>query len=404
MKQNKRALSILLSLCIFISALLTGCMSDQEKQKASENIALAKPIIKSFIDTYYNGAEINDVKCATYTGGSVFPTTIASDFVRAEVKYNNKKFYVMADVETSKCYTDYYRSEFIEDIKNYVISKTKVPSPDSYEIVYSNNAIGNNIYKKGYFFIEYGISDFETLLKSSNHTISILFNYKTDEYNLKKAKIDSLFKECQNNHLDLSFINYCNASRYQSYPLICNETGTISLHNSDAMFIIKNARIANTNTTYIDDEEVIDNDNYNDKYYEIAHSKKNGIEFAWCKSDYSINFSTVSAIENPNPETYNSSDKKYKYVSKDGTAIQLDITAIFNEEKPQINTMYYYFDNSLSGYYMLTFDDFGDIRSNDKISSSKSGNYTTYISAKKLEPQTIKLGIYKRLEMLSDNK
>ena len=90
MKQNKRALSILLSLCIFISALLTGCMSDQEKQKASENIALAKPIIKSFIDTYYNGAEINDVKCATYTGGSVFPTTIASDFVRAEVKYNNK--------------------------------------------------------------------------------------------------------------------------------------------------------------------------------------------------------------------------------------------------------------------------------------------------------------------------
>ena len=399
---NKRLVCVLLTFLLFTSALLAGCMSDEEKQQASENVALATPIIEKFIDANYNGARIKDIQCATYTGGALFPETYASDYVRANITYNFQNFSVMTDVKTGDIYTDYYTDEFKKSIYDAVISKTGVPTPDSYNVIYSCNDVSSNISKKSEYFIEHDIKDYESLLDSTNHTISIIFNYANTNYNLNSPRLDSFFKKCGSNIVNLSLVNYYNKSRYNSSASRYNYLATVNLFESDVIYNIKSIRVARSTSFYSNNNPTVDNHAIIDDYYEIAHLKKDGIEFVWNKSAFNVKFSETSIRENP-PQNNNGVDYGYKYIPIKNKAIKATISSRISDNiNNDVDDLNLYFDPSLKGNTLIALEE--NMLLNEPTEITSYTNYSIYINASELETQTITFGLYKKIDTSSNKE
>lgn len=400
--KNSKYLSLLLAISILISTTFTSCMTKDDKKISEKNLKIAKPIIENFIDEHYNGATVENIKCVTFKNESLTPYHHPTDYVSADISYKGNNFILLVNSQTKKCFTDYYKAELIDAIKEKIISDTEIKQPFSFEIFFTTKDISLNLQHTGETysdncFAEYGIVDADTLFESNDYYINAILNYVDEKPDLNKLNIEKLLKNGGSNDFELSFVNYYDLSRYDNQMLFSDYINSSNLTESISMRNLDNIRLVTSGYKYVDGEKIINNTDYEDKFFEISHKIVDGIEFVWNSSSYNIDFSEKTAQITVDPGFYDNAI----YTSTSSNVVNLEIKDIDNEESASIGNLYTYFNKSKRGKYLLVFED-------DKCISAKSINEDTTkycynqwsvdIEATKDNPQNVSVGVYKKIK------
>lgn len=106
---------IFLSL-FFMLAVLSGCASQEEKDRGKEYEALAEPIIKQYVEENYNEYDVKSIR-------DVFDTkelfeSYATNFVRAELQNEEDSFELIYDTDTNKMYSNLKSDDIADKIEN----------------------------------------------------------------------------------------------------------------------------------------------------------------------------------------------------------------------------------------------------------------------------------------------
>ncbi|MCD7959538.1 MAG: hypothetical protein LUF89_08730 [Ruminococcus sp.] len=104
MKKHKIKACFMLILA-FLS-LFTGCISQEEKQKANEYINEAKPYLTQYLSEHYPGAVSKSFENVTRSSYDLFVTTYASPAVRMTYEDDGQEYHIVYNVDTGSYYED----------------------------------------------------------------------------------------------------------------------------------------------------------------------------------------------------------------------------------------------------------------------------------------------------------
>ncbi|MEE1061247.1 MAG: hypothetical protein UH080_05415 [Ruminococcus sp.] len=390
----KKFLSLLLLFSMVLLS-LTACMSDEEKQQAKENERLAKPVIERYVEKNYSGATVKDVECLTYTGGSVFPATYATDCVRAKVSYKLKTFNVVVNLETKEFYNDYYKQDIEKELKSLIYNGLSVEKPKDLEIKFADRTIWSYV-SSAWGYLEADIDSAEELLASSDHKVYVVCKYAGSNMDFDAIPVKKFFKNEYKSDIELYFINYRSADRYMSGDEIDAGYGPVSfLNNPQEIYCIEEIKSASklyTDNAFGEIDESVDFQEYEEEYVHNNSEVYNGVEFVWDDNAYDIDFSTVKAEPVVTTEHYSGEP----FYAKRSNAIKLDCTRNIADKSEFNKSVYMFFDNNFREDYLIT-DDNGDVSVDRLYGTMNNRCLYEYVTLSDFSHE-ITLGIYRRAE------
>lgn len=181
-----------LFLTVFCVTALCACLSNAEREKADANIAKAKPIVEKYVSENYSGAEIENVTFLEHNktdGYAVLDFSVyASDYCKADIKYNGSEFQVIVNVETNACYDNRLYKDIASGINEYLKSLTKGFYVSKTENRIFDKTLVDELYTKDCVgFFDKSVTEYKDVLGSENYSVFSLFicdsSFQKADYN-----------------------------------------------------------------------------------------------------------------------------------------------------------------------------------------------------------------------------
>lgn len=375
----KKFTSILL--CCLMVLSLASCMSKEEKLQAKNNEKEAKSIIQEYLDENYDGADIKELECLTITNTSLFVTTSATDYVKAKVKYDNKTFYVLVNLESGKFYTDYYVDKIQDEIGNLVCDTTSVEKPRDMEFRVMLKEF-DDIVDECWGFLEEDIDSAKELLESGDYQTYALFKYVKSDENFRSIPIKSVFKDEYKSELHITFANYRSSSHYVDEQLkgYRRISSLPSLYNDEYGYY---------NISHLKSASRKNSSNIEEEYRHYKSKVYNDVEFIWNDECFNIDFSKATAKDTIVSDNYG--DTKFYAISED--AIKLDCKYDYNVYTLSSDTkVCMYLPEDMEDYFVAFDDEYGTVAEKLKTNGKKYAYQSKTLDA---YDQEFTIGFYK---------
>ncbi len=348
----KKLISIFLLFSLILVS-FTSCMSEDEKQRVRENEKIAIPMIERYVEENYKGAVIESVKCLTVTNDTLFVTTKATDYTKAEVSYQDETFNVVFDSKTGKIYNNYNQHKIVDKMETLVFDEIPVDIPKDTEIRFMPSDFADFV-DGGWGYLEKDIDSVEDLLKTDRYKIFVLCKYVNSQMNFESIPIKSFLKDEYKSDIQIAFVNYRDGLRYENKEVLDhNYIGSLfSLYDNDNGFYkISDLKLA---SQVNDNEEQSDGESttelvYEEEYKHYKSEVYDNIEFVWDDEFYDIDFSETNA--EPVVEMENYSEALFYAINE--KEIKLNCTKITDKEIDPYNKVYMYFPRDVYGEYIF---------------------------------------------------
>lgn len=330
---------------------LTACMSKEQRAKASNNEALAKPIVQEYLKANYGGGKIKALDCLNYSGNSgPIPdfSVYASSYVKASIILDNKKFSVITNIETGQCYDNYNEQSIMQSLKDYVVSSLSINMPHDIEVHYSIKSINSINYGDYAGFTEFGVKTIDDLFKEDEYSIYVVCKYIASDMDFKGIDVKCFFPTLDVSDVYLAIVNFRSNERYIADDMVSFESfyfdGPQHYYSlSDIVTAYKEKNFDSESGDYVY------NDNVYYNYSNYLSKTINGIELAWNDLLYTLDFEEITAEKEIQTQYY-SGATLYAINEK---AISVSCTSRFDETQENSIQIYFYFDTALAGSKMV---------------------------------------------------
>ncbi|MBS1473684.1 MAG: hypothetical protein HP058_01920 [Massilimaliae sp.] len=172
-------------LVIGMFAVLCGCMTEEDKALAKENVRTGRGLVKAYVaENYGEYAKIQEIECINQAkDGGPIPDFYdhPSNYVRASVEVKQERFQVLVNVETGAEYDNRYEDSVNESMQRYAVSRGGIPKPEAVLLKYFPIEITEIPDSACFGFAQPNTKLFEQLLYQGKSNIRVLFQY-VDEY------------------------------------------------------------------------------------------------------------------------------------------------------------------------------------------------------------------------------
>lgn len=336
------------------SLLLTACMSREERAKAANNEALAKPIVQGYLKMNYGGGKVKSLECLNLSRSSgVIPDfrDYASSYVKSSVIVNNQKFSVITNVETGQCYDNYNEQLIMKALKDYAVSSLSIVMPHNIEVHYSLKGLYGIRYNDYAGFAEFGVKTADDLFEKDGYQIYVVCKYIASDMDFESVDVKNFFPASDVSDVYLAIVNFRSYERYTDDDMVYFENfyfyGASHYYSlSDVVTAYKEKNFYPESGKYVYDDNI---------YYDYAHylSKTiNGIEFSWNDLLYTLDFEEIPAEKEVQTEYY-SGATFYATNEKD---VSISCTSRLDDTQKSSIQIYCYFDKALSGRQVLVVE------------------------------------------------
>ncbi len=328
-------------------------MSEEDKQRVERNEKIARPMIERYVEENYKGAVIESVECLTITNDTLFVTTRATDYTKAEVSYQEETFNVVFDSKTDKIYNNYNQHKIIDEMETLVFDEISVEKPKGIEIRFMPSDFADFV-DGGWGYLEKDIDSIEDLLKTDRYKIFVLCKYVNSQMDFETIPIKSFFKNEYKSDIQIAFVNYRDGLRYEYKEVLDHKNiGSVSslYDNDDGFYKISELKLV---SQVNENEEQSDKESTTELVYkeEYKHYKSviyDNIEFVWDDEFYDIDFSENNA--EPVVEMENYSEALFYAINE--KKIKLNCTKTTDKEIDPYNKVYMYFPRDVYGEYIF---------------------------------------------------
>jgi len=346
---KRKVVYIFIILCLLS---LTACMSREEREKANNNEALAKPIVQEYLQLNYGSGEIKSLNCLEISNsGSAVPNfnNYASPYVKALVIVDEKEFSAIINVETGQCYDNYNEGLVVEDLKNYVVSSLSIPDPYEMEVHYYlkdfRDMLGDSHYAN---FTEYGISSVEDLFKNDQYQIYVVCKYIASDMDFGSVDTKSFFPESEVSDVNLALINFRSKDRYISDDMVAPDY--FYFEGDQHFYSLSDVVTAHKGEKYdFESENYVYDDSIKYNYAHYPSKSINGIEFAWNDSVYALDFEVVPAEKELEKQYYSGAT----FYSTNEIAVSIECTSLLDNTDGIDKRIYCYFDKALQNSQVI---------------------------------------------------
>lgn len=310
-------------------------------------------MIERYVEENYKGAVIESVECLTITNDTLFVTTRATDYTKAEVSYQEETFNVVFDSKTDKIYNNYNQHKIIDEMETLVFDEISVEKPKGIEIRFMPSDFADFV-DGGWGYLEKDIDSIEDLLKTDRYKIFVLCKYVNSQMDFETIPIKSFFKNEYKSDIQIAFVNYRDGLRYEYKEVLDHKNiGSVSslYDNDDGFYKISELKLV---SQVNENEEQSDKESTTELVYkeEYKHYKSviyDNIEFVWDDEFYDIDFSENNA--EPVVEMENYSEALFYAINE--KKIKLNCTKTTDKEIDPYNKVYMYFPRDVYGEYIF---------------------------------------------------
>ncbi len=303
--KKKLIKSIIIPLCMV--CLLTGCMSRDERKEAKENLNKAKAPAQEYLEEYYPGAKLGNMKTLTAKTFFAYILTIsATDFVHAEVTLTDgSDMELLIDSSNGKVLDNYQKESLEESLVDYTRAKVDCEGSKEINVRYQNK----NASLQG--FAEKNIESVDDLI-NGEYAIDVTVNYDNSNVDFKNIDISKYF---MNSDMTLNFNNYIEGryKKSEDKPYACSQylnaeiKESYSDNDSSEPDIKKNYSDNDSSESDIKKNYSDNNSSEFELSKEIntyARETINGIEFVWNSDILDADFKLEEAPEKISTEYY----------------------------------------------------------------------------------------------------
>lgn len=338
--------------------LLTACMSREERAKAANNEALAKPIVQEYLKVNYGGGKVKSLECLNLSRSSgIIPDfkNYASPYIKSSVVVNNKKFSVITNIETGQCYDNYNEQLVMKALKDYAVSSLSIVMPHDIEVHYYLKEFYGINYNNYVGFTEFGVKTIDDLFEKDGYRIYVVCKYIASDMDFKSIDVEHFFSIPEVYDMYLAIVNFRSDDRYTADDMV-----------SFKSFYFEGQKhyysLSDVVTAYKEKNSYSDSEDYsynNNVYYSYAHylSKTiNGIEFAWNDLLYTLDFEEVPAEKEVQTEYYSGAT----FYATNEKAVSIRCTSRLDDTQKSSIQIYCYFDKALYKSQVLVAENVDD--------------------------------------------
>lgn len=332
---------------------LTACMSKEEKAKARNNEALARPIVQEYLEANYGSGKIKSLDCLNGPSqAKVIPiyNDYASSYVKSSVIVDKKEFSVIANVETGQCYDNYNEGLIVDDFKNYAVSSLSIPVPYDIEVHYYLKDLDCEIGDSSDYadFTEHGMSSVDGLFKKDQYQIYLVCKYIASDMDFGSVDTKRFFPASKVSDVYLALINFRSNDRYIDGDMV--SLGHFDFDRSQHYYSLSDVVTAYKEKELdTESEKFIYSDSVNYSYARYLSENIDGIEFVWNDFDYALDFKMVPAEKEVQPQYSN----EKTFYSTDEKAVSVESTRLLDNLYDSDPPIYCYFDKALYKKQMI---------------------------------------------------
>lgn len=352
----KKAACVVVCICLLP---LSGCMSWSQRQKAGQNVSLARPIVHQYLEQNYAGGRIKSSVSLNHLGGDgPIPNfnRYASSYVKSLVIVDKREFSVLVNVDTGQCYDNYNAQYTTEDLKEYTVSSLSIAAPQDTEVHFYPRDLKGAIKSSEYMgFAEFGVKTAGDLFAADKYQLYVVCKYIASDMDFGSVDVRRFFPEAEGTNMYLALVNFRHKDRYIDGTI----TSLSSFGFSQQQYYYSLSDVVTAYKTVDSNQKSLEqDDNVNYKYDRYASNTVNGIEIVWNASAYALDIKEVPVEEINRTQTYEGET----FYSADGKAASIQCTSLSDTIKKQDSDIYFFFGEDLYKKQILLtrYDEFGE--------------------------------------------
>lgn len=392
----------LLTACLLALAMMSGCMSKEEKEKGKQQVLAAKPKVQQYLNEQYGGGEIAQIGfLEEMKVSSAIPDfgRYVSRFVMSDVAVDGQAFQVLMDVENEKFYDNRWTRDIYGQLKQYIVGHISPAQPREVLVRFYPREVDGIQQKYFAGFTAPGVNSLEKLLEDDQYAIYSVCNF-IDEKNVAftPSTLQAVFpKDKDFTAFYIGLANFRSEERFEqiSRQEMASEDfffGTYEDHRyayclKDFVYGKKTA-----DSQYIDDQwqEIYQKEpEYQEVHYQSA--KVGELELAWNADVYDISFSTQEADKIIRTQYY--SGAAFQAVWPEVVKLKVNRKEYATEVAG--DRIYLYFDKDASPYYAYIDK---DVSEDVKKMDWETEQYTWYWVRNIFDSSEITIGLYDKIE------
>lgn len=396
----------LLIACCLLVALLSGCMSEEEKEKGKQQVLAAQPKVEQYLKDQYGGGKITQIGfLEEVKESSAIPDfgRYVSSYVMADVVVDGQAFQVLMNTEEEKFYDNRWGAKLYAQLKQYIVGR--LPAVPPQEVMVRFYPLEIEGIQEKYFtgFTAPGVDTLEELLQEDQYAIYGMCNYVNGaNVSFTPNTLESVFPQGNFSSLYIGLANFKSQERWEQTDrqgMLTDDFFYGGYADQQYAYCLEDFVFGRKGMT----EQEIDG-KWQDAYqkepeYQEVHyqsAQVGELELAWNADVYDISFSTEKA--DPVIRTQYYSGDAFQAVWPE--AVKLTINR--KEDAPEVagDRIYLYFDKDASPYYAYIQQ---DLTEDIKKLDWETEYYTWYWISNAFDASEITIGLYDKIETEEEN-
>lgn len=200
-------------LVIGMFVVLCGCMTEEDKAIAKENVRTGRGLVKAYVaENYGEYAKIQEIECINQAkDGGPIPDFYdhPSNYVRASVEVKQERFRVLVNVETGAGYDNRYEDSVNESMQRYFASRANLPVSGRVQAEYYPSEMTEIPDSACLGFARPNTKLFEQLLYQGESEILAVFQYVDEDLGALKAEGEKLLPlDWDIGNVRIGFLNF----------------------------------------------------------------------------------------------------------------------------------------------------------------------------------------------------